>query len=142
LNLEFAKTLADMDKAMASMRTVEIVGLPKNDQFISADQTTQGLRGHAGEFATCCDLAAPQFMNFEQGFFQWVGFTMRDSELKEEEAIEAVITFAKLAAEREYKVYARDLPSEVVVQTAIAMGVCYIFGRPSTSKADMAASIF
>lgn len=127
---------------MASMRTVEIVGFPKNNQFISADQTTQGLRGLAGEFAAYCDLAAPQFVNFEQGFFQWVGFTMRDSELKEEEAIETIITFAKLAAEREYKVYARDLPSEVVVQTAIAMGVRYIFGRPNTTEADMATSIF
>jgi hypothetical protein len=30
----------------------------------------------------------------------------------------------------------------MAAQTAIAMGVRYIFGRPSTTEADMAASIF
>ena len=127
LNRALIRQAESLGENLRSSRVAEIIGLPNGLQRVPPGPATAGLRRSFGALAIFCDLDAPQFMSFDEPF-DWAGFGLSDSDIEDEEqAMEAIAGFVKLAARKGLKTYARDLPSANLVSAAISLGVRYIF---------------
>jgi len=129
-------SLGTIDEASISSHAVELIGLPKKMQLRPDSPVRHALGRCTGEVAACCDLLSPQFTGFSEDDVDWVGFTMRNSNLEKASAIKAISRFVKLAERSGYEIYARDLPTHEVVEAAIALGVRYIFGSTVSTHVD------
>ncbi len=112
-----------------SRRILEIVGVGKNETNISKIQYITSLGNHVSELALCLDLLHPQVDILKHLHVQWVGFSMKDYDLKENELLDALTNFSSLANKYSLKAYMRDTPDMKTTQAAIAFGIRYIINN-------------
>ncbi|MBL6957834.1 MAG: hypothetical protein ISR52_02560 [Rhodospirillales bacterium] len=136
LRRDYGKTCDSLNLKLSPSRITEIIGLPKKLQRVPFTEERDMLRKFTGEVAVCFDLLAPQIKSFHSSGVQWAGFSMRDTALDENAAIEAISRFVHLAEGEGLKVYARDLPTKNVAMAAIGIGVRYVFGKAVASRAE------
>ncbi|NQV85298.1 MAG: hypothetical protein HQ494_15910, partial [Rhodospirillales bacterium] len=120
----------ELDDVQSAARVVEVIGLPKNRTISQNTDQLIALSRYTGEMAICLNLVSPQVNFLQQGIFNWVGFTMRDTKLDGDAAMEAMMSFASLARRFKVKIYAREIPTENLAMAAIGSGIRYILGNP------------
>jgi len=126
LRRQFFDSAEKIHNSTRVVRIAEIVGLGDKQYGARPFPGQDELRRHFDQVAVFCDLAAPQFSDLD-GNFEWVGFSLHDTALSEDEAVDAISNFTSLAEKRGLKTYARDMPTQNLATAAISFGVRYIF---------------
>ena len=131
LRRQFFESAGKLNNSSRVVRIAEIVGLGDKQYGARPFPGLGELRRSFDQVAVFCDLVAPQFSDLD-GNVEWVGFSLYDTALSEDEAVDAISNFTSLAEKRGLKTYARDMPTQNLATAAISFGVRYIF-EPSLS---------
>lgn len=131
-----------LDEARAPSQVVEIIGLPKRLQSNHSMDVIYAASRNCGQKALCLDLLTPQISLLKDGNANWAGFSMRDTKLSENAALDAIAKFAACASDYNVKLYAREISSKNLVTAAIGFGIRYIFANHEELNADNTSAVF